>query len=242
MVAVNDSLLAEAIADSIRNGAPWSRLATTAFHRPFQGCRRLMGAVALAGAAAASCRQRVLNSQPDEIIGPMALWRAFCMLPGRGAAGRRTARCSLDSVRAELEGQILERKQREARFAYSRAAARGVAGGHRLGARRFGAGAHGGGRGARAEHRRRHNRRRRARSPKPICATITFTKRWVASTTRTLPCSTAVLNELIENGLLEAAAARSDAAHLPATVAAVRRLSKIRCWSWPISRMWSAPR
>ncbi len=218
LVAVNDSLLAEAIADSARRGTPLERLAKTHSIDRYKDAGGFMGAVALA-AQPPALQSRLVKSRVGDVIGPLPLWRVFCVYHVDGILPADST-VPLDSVRADLESQLIARKQREAREAYSKQLRTEwpvVIDSARVDSV--------------LEHM--------AAGVAPAASNVTtigetrvitetdLRNKYIHKTVGRVDRENfallyAVLNESIETALLELAAARSDAAHMPATEAAVR--------------------
>lgn len=218
MVSVSDSLQGAAIADSIRRGTPMERMAAAHSIDRFKNAGGLTGLIPLVSVPGAL--QMKLQTTPDgELIGPMGLWGVFCVLRvERRAEADTTLR--LDSVRTDLAAQMSEAKQRAAQYAFSaklHADFPVVIDS------------------ARVDSVLAHM----VRGETPAQSTVATigTKREISETdvrnkyihktvgridNDNFALLYAVLTDLVEAALLEEAAARSDAAHLPETEKAVR--------------------
>ena len=112
LICVNDSSLANLLADSIRLGVPMKRLAQTYSVDRYAKAGGAAGIYALADTPP-GLQPYLLESKVGEIIGPLYLWRLFALIRVEAHLPPDTAK--LDSLRSRLENEIINQKQREAR-------------------------------------------------------------------------------------------------------------------------------
>ena len=116
LLCVNDSSFAEALADSIREGASMARLAGTHSVGRYRKTDGATGIHTLLDTPPA-LQPRLLESSVGELIGPLFLWKLFTLIRVEARLEADTAH--QDSLRPILAKRIQERKLRTSRREYT---------------------------------------------------------------------------------------------------------------------------
>jgi parvulin-like peptidyl-prolyl isomerase len=116
LLCVNDSLLADMLADSIRQGASMAQLAMVHSVDRFRDVGGAAGSYTLLEAPI-DLRPYLLRSHAGELIGPLYLWRLYSLVRVEDRIEADTTR--FDTLRPFLEKRLLDDKRRAARREYA---------------------------------------------------------------------------------------------------------------------------
>ncbi|RPI96639.1 MAG: hypothetical protein EHM39_10675, partial [Chloroflexi bacterium] len=119
MVSVKDSLLAIALADSIRQGVPMDRLASTHSMDRYKDKGGLAGSFKTIDMPEI-LRDTLVNGHPGDLLGPANLWRVFCLIRPEQHLDPDTS-VTFEDARSLIEGELKAIKRKEAsRLFYER--------------------------------------------------------------------------------------------------------------------------